>query len=346
MNLLVLGSGKMALDVGSYFLARGHAVTWRTGSAARRDDIARRVATAARRAARALGIPPDRVPARAEPPDANDLFRPDVVIETTREDVEAKREAFRRIAPRLAAGTLLLSNSSSILPGEIVSGCAGMHFFFPAELTGLVEIIFPDGFPAERAEAVRRLARDAGLSFIEQDERTAFAVNRLLVPLQAEVMRALTEGTPPAVADARAVSDLLPRGPLRFMDAVGLDVIADAAARYVARMPEADARDVRVLPESLALVVARGKLGDKNGSGLLSGDPLPWPAREPRPGEADALRARLRGVFLATCRRFLDDGDLDRRALDLVLRVILGAEVSFDEAMATDARAAGQRVTA
>jgi 3-hydroxybutyryl-CoA dehydrogenase len=336
MNLLVLGSGKMALDIGAYFLARGDAVAWMTGSPERRDDLARRVTKAARRAARTLGVAADLVPARVAVPDA-DGAAPDVVIESTREDVAAKREAFARIASSVAGGTLLLSNSSSILPDAIVPRCVGMHFFHPVALTGVVEVVLPAGIPRDVADAARRFAEAAGLAVIEQDERTAFAANRLLLPFQAEVFRALADGVPPAVVDACSVSDLLPGGHLKFLDAVGLDVVADASARYVERMTDADARRCRIVPESLARLAALGKRGDKNGNGLLVGDPLPWPTREPRPGEADALRARLRGVLVDTCRRFLAAGDLDRRALDLVLGSVLGSRVSFDDATAGDA---------
>ncbi len=331
-HLLVAGTGRMGLDSGLFFLRRGWRVTWLSGDPGRRDEFARRIARELRRLEDAApGAAPAggaQVRLLAEP---GDLGEPDLFLEAVREDVGRKRSVFGQIAPLLAARTPLATVSSSILPEEIHPRCLGAHCFFPLEITRLVEAVVPRGAGDRDAGVLLEILRDAGLHPIVQTAVNAFTVNRLLLPLQAEAVRALRAGWPAAVVDGVSVTPLVPFGQLALMDAIGLDVIAAALANYCRRLPPGEAQDYTELEESLKALLAAGKRGKKNRDGFLSGSPPPWAGVAPSPGAVAELADDFRALAANTCTRAIESGDIDPEDLNLAFSSLFAAAVPLDE---------------
>jgi 3-hydroxyacyl-CoA dehydrogenase len=333
MRVAILGTGKMARDLGAFYMSRGCSLV-----VAARDPerLASIFARAERHYRRLLEAAPREAP---ELPPArvllgrDDPAEVDVVIETTAESIEAKRAMLEAAEPLLRRAGAVATNSSSLLPRQIREGIAGAHHFFPAALTGIVELIAASRMPAGAVETLRSFATGAGLGVIEETEANAFAVNRLLLPLQNEAFRALRAGVSAADVDAATRSALCPMGQLAMIDAIGIDVVAASVESYAARMSDGEAGSYAELRGGLNALLAAGKRGAKVGDGLLVGGPFP---PEPR-GEAesgDSLRERMHAVLLNACARAVEASELAEVDLDLALARAFGAEVRFGEALA------------
>ena len=328
-RIFILGSGKMALDAGLFFLGKGQRVTWVSGSPERLEKIGRRARAALGRLAPSGPVADDA--ARTLSPGPLDLEEADIVFETTAEDLERKRAVLESTGAG-RSGALILSNSSSILPSTIHPRAAGFHVFYPVELTMVAETIFPAGFPAPLRARTMDFARDCGLETLVQDEERAFAANRLLLPVQCEAVRLLLEGGPPSVIDDVSSCAVLPRGQLALMDGVGLDIILASVRNYVGRMREEKAQDHAPLLDGLERLVAGGRLGRKNGSGFLCGGPLPWPAAALHEN-IDACRKRFLRLFLDTCLQFVEKKAVERSDMDVILKNVLGSSRTLEDVL-------------
>lgn len=331
-RIAIVGTGRMARDLGAYYLSRGARLTV-AGANPERLDAAFAAATRAhRRLVRAVpeaaATPaPERLRLGVDPPVAVD-----VALECAAEDRAAKRAACAAAAGLFAAAGVVATNSSSLLPREVRPGSVGAHHFHPAALTGAVEIVADRETPPAAAAAMRAFAEAHGLACLPQTEANAFAANRLLLPLQNEAFRLLRAGAPAPAVDALTRSHLLPTGQLALIDAIGIDIVRESTENYAARMPAAEAAALGELRAGLDELLRLGKRGAKNGDGLLVGAPLPWPAAAPAGPEA-LHRERLDAALRGSCRRLLAAGELGGGELRLVLTRIFGAdEAAFDAA--------------
>lgn len=324
MRILLAGSGKMARNVGFFLLRGGNDVAWVDRDHQWLLKMEKRIGKDRKRLA--------SVDEQASPGEASFFLAGepgipecDVLLETIEEDVEAKRGIIAGLRDHLVDGGLVLTNSSSILPDELGTDITGAHFFYPVEMTGFVEAIFPDpSDPGIRTSALDFL-RGAGLDVIVQGPSNAFAVNRLLLPVQNECFRALLAGRSAIDVDEASVSDLLPVGTLTLMDAIGLDTVHEAAKRYVERMSPDEATGFLPLTTGLQTLTAMGKRGTKNRDGLLKGRPLPWAKRELTDAEG-GLASSLATLFSTTCTDFVDRGEMDERSLGLALSSLFGVD--------------------
>ncbi len=319
---VIIGTGKMAGDIGACLLNRGWSLHWVSASEERLGAIERTVHRMMRRLA--LGSP-ELIPTlsnRFVLPEALDPDAASVVIESTREDTGVKREMVHRVLDRLKTDPLVLSNSSSILPAEIWAGALGLHFFFPIQLTELAELIIPPSIDEPRTTAATAFAQSLGLQLVIQDENHAFATNRLLLPLQAEAFRALQDGWSPEVVDTCSTSILLPIGQLTLIDSIGRPVFAAAVQRYVSCMPPSFRADYRPLIDGVCSPVNTPQAVG-----------APFPHNTPDAAATEALKARLQAIFINTCLRFVDDGLFTRDGLDLVLSRVFGAERPFAQVL-------------
>jgi len=317
--VVIAGTGKMGRDIGLAIAAKGHRVTWLSRSADRLDRFAARTGKRLRKlgAEGAFGLVGDHpIPAGS------------VVLESVEEDLALKHELLEGLD--LPDEVALLSNSSSLLPWDIHPRCVGLHFFYPVTMTRLVELIVHEGAPWATVMAARTLIDRCGLDVLVQDEHTAFAANRLLLPLQAEAARALVTGADPEAVDEALTSDLLLLGPLALMDAVGLDVISPAVRNYVGRLPAEDRDEYSPLVRVLDGMTASGRRGRKGRDGFLSGIPLPDGVLEPASTPADPPDGRE--LLLRTCYEAIDEGLLTEAEVDLVLLRLLGSDVTLRQA--------------
>lgn len=331
-RVVVVGGGKLGREVGLFFLRRGLSVAFRSRDPGRLAQLERAVGRGLRHqpgASALAGASATFLQPGAALPEAR------LALETVEEALEPKREVFAALAAAYPPEVPLASNSSSFLPSQLHPRAHGLHFFRPVDTSGFVEWVQPGDAGAPAADALGALLREVGLVPIVQREARAFAVNRVLLPAQAVCLRALLLGAPPEAVDAATVSALFPLGHLALLDAVGLDVVAAAVQQYRGRLAPERAAPLAPLAEGLAALLAQGKRGQKNGDGLLLGQPLPFARRD---GFDPAAFGRdAEAELLATARGFAACGELTREELALAWGGLFGAPA----AQALDAAAFG-----
>ena len=155
----------------------------------------------------------------------------DVLIEAIFEDLEAKRALYAQAEPRLRAGAVLASNTSSITLEQLAAQLAnpgrlvGLHFFNPVAQMPLVEVIHSAQTQPEPLAAAMAFARRLDKLPLPCRSGPGFLVNRVLFPYLHEALYAAGEGVPLAVIDRAAVEFGMPMGPIELSDVVGLDVV-------------------------------------------------------------------------------------------------------------------------
>ena len=244
-----------------------------------------------------------------------DLVSAKLVVEAVVEDLAVKRNLFRELEVVITPDAILASNTSSISITALAAGLkhpgrvVGMHFFNPAPLMPLVEVVSGLATDVEVASVVHATALAWGKLPVHARSTPGFIVNRCARPFYAEALRVLGEqGAEPATLDAlMREAGGFRMGPFELMDLIGLDVNI-AVTRSVW---EAFFHDPRFTPSPLQHeMVAAGYLGRKSGRGIYdygASAVVPKPATEPaqsRPGKIVrvgdlAVGAELVGRFSA-----------------------------------------------
>ncbi len=329
-SMLILGSGKMARNIGAFFLKNNYSVYWVSENQEYLLPLENKIAKDVKRIKKISAQMSDKLDFNFYTyHDIHCIPSVDIILEATTESIKKKLKAISSISHLINSNeALLLSTSSSILPNAIHPSCIGCHFFYPVELTACVEIIFPTTCPMSKRKRLKNRVKNTCLSFIEQTEEDAFGTNRLLLPIQSEVFRLLKAGFDPQVLDEATTSDLLPIGQLTFMDTVGLDVIYSSVNNYIKRMKEKKRGEYNLLRLSLKELLSRGKLGKKNTDGLLTGKPLPWSYKH---HNANNLQLHFLYLFLNTCRTFMKKGRISLSLLEQILSSIFQSNLSFQE---------------
>ena len=300
-KVLIVGSGKMAWNIGHFFLEKGLSVHWLTSSPEQRAEFLQRLTRARRRMARFFPERLGQFDADCHLLASDGIPLPDVIIESTHESSVKKKEVLASLSHLITERTLIFSNSSSLLPRTLHRNCLGAHFFFPVQLTAFIELIIPETCSEQRQRESSRFFYENGCDVFEQDEKNAFLVNRLLLPLQAACLGALQDGYPAKVVDEASKSDLIGLGQLSMMDAIGLDLIHTAAANYLNIAEKTVQADHDLLISGLERLLDLGKRGKKNGDGLLIGRDLPWQNRKVSAVERQNLQKHLGDTLKEAC---------------------------------------------
>jgi len=203
----------------------------------------------------------------------DDLADRDLVIEAVIESPEVKAQVFATLDRIVQPSGILASNTSSISIGEIATATArpeqvlGMHFFNPATVQPLVELISSEVTSGATLDAVEAFSRDTlGKHPIRTIDRAGFVVNRLLVPYLLSAMQMLDRGQASA-ADIDAGMRLgcaHPQGPLELSDLIGLDTLLLVADVLYEEFKE----PTYAPPPILRRMVTAGHLGRKSGRGF------------------------------------------------------------------------------
>jgi len=262
----VVGAGVMGGDIATWCATRGLTVTLQ-------DRGEQYIAPAIERARKFLEkrypdqAKRDETLARLQPDvEGHGVAKADIVIEAIFEDLNAKRELFARIEPKLKPLAVLATNTSSIVLEQLAQNLAaperliGLHFFNPVARMPLVEVI--------HAERTQPRNVHAGLAFARQIDKLAiacrsspgFLVNRVLMPYLSEAVRAAEEGIPLALIDRAAEDFGMPMGPIELADVVGLDVVMSVGKVFF----QADAE----VPTILSTRFQQKKFGKKTGQGF------------------------------------------------------------------------------
>ena len=194
----------------------------------------------------------------------------DLIIEAAIENMEIKKQTFKELDEICKPEAIFATNTSSLSITEIGAGLKrpmiGMHFFNPAPVMKLVEIIAGLHTPADIVEKIKKVSEDIGKVPVQVEEAPGFVVNRILVPMINEAVGIYAEG----IASVEGIDAAMklganhPIGPLALGDLIGLDVcLAIMDVLYN------ETGDSKYRAHTLLRKMVRGKqLGQKTGKGF------------------------------------------------------------------------------
>jgi 3-hydroxyacyl-CoA dehydrogenase/enoyl-CoA hydratase/3-hydroxybutyryl-CoA epimerase len=311
----VVGAGVMGGDIASWCAARGLNVTLQ-------DREMKFIAPALERANAFFD---KRYPEPAKADAAKQRLKADVegagvgdadvVIEAIFENLDAKRELYARVEPKLKPGAVLASNTSSIVLEKLSEGLhdptrlIGLHFFNPVSRMPLVEVIRGELSDAQMVQRGLAFARQIDKLAIVCRSSPGFLVNRVLMPYLSEAVRAAEEGIALELIDRAAEDFGMPMGPIELADVVGLDVVMSVGKVFF------QSEQVAV-PAPLAQRIEQKKFGKKSGAGFYEwrdGKPVKAStANAVAPADLeDRLLLSLVNEAVAVLReRVVDDADL------------------------------------
>ena len=203
-----------------------------------------------------------------------DLADCDLVIEAVFEDLETKQRLFRELDSVVAREALLATNTSALPVTEIAASIetpdrvVGMHFFNPAPVLPLVEVVRTDLSSEDAYETAVAFVERLGKAPIRCGDTPGFVVNRILIPLLNDCVRVLDEAgvTPEDVDKAMTHGTNWPIGPCALIDLIGVDVHVHASEALWEAL-----REPRMAPPPRLVRMAQaGLLGRKTGRGFFT----------------------------------------------------------------------------
>jgi 3-hydroxybutyryl-CoA dehydrogenase len=206
--------------------------------------------------------------------DLADLAACDLVIEAAFEDLGVKHDLFRELEAAVAEDAILATNTSALSVTQIAAvlerpeRVVGMHFFNPAPLMKLVEIVRAERTAEDVFEAAYDFAARLGKEPIRCNDTPGFVVNRILIPLLNDCIRVLDEAgvSPEDLDKALRHGAGWPMGPAALVDLVGIDIHVHASEALYDKL-----REPRMAPPPRLVRMAQsGKLGQKSGEGFYS----------------------------------------------------------------------------
>ena len=194
----------------------------------------------------------------------------DLIVEAAIENMEIKKQTFKELQEICKPEAMFATNTSSLSITEIGAGLdrpvIGMHFFNPAPVMKLVEVIAGLNTPAEMVEKIKAISEEIGKVPVQVEEAAGFVVNRILIPMINEAVGIYADG----VASVEGIDAAMklganhPMGPLALGDLIGLDVCLAIMEVLYAEMGDSKYR-----PHPLLRKMVRGKqLGMKTGKGF------------------------------------------------------------------------------
>lgn len=272
----VAGLGAMGLGIAEAFAQAGHPVL-------ATDSFPQALETAGSRLAEALDLKVtagkrtkaerDEILSLVTIRASMDVFAPcALVIEAIAERLDAKQALFAVLDKIVGTDCILATNTSSLSVAAIMQGlsgverCLGLHFFNPAPVMKLVELVVPDGVDEAAVDRTRMIVRGVGKTVIACRDTPGFIVNRCARPFYGEALALLEEGRTASDVDAALVAAGYRLGPISLIDLVGADInlaATESVFEAMGRHPRYHVFDI------LRKAVADGRLGRKAGRGFL-----------------------------------------------------------------------------
>jgi len=204
--------------------------------------------------------------------DLKELAECDIVIESVLEDLTVKKELFAELDKICGPATILATNTSTLpvvemavsteRPGQV----CGIHFFNPAPMMGLVEVIRAITSTDETVESALAFAESCGKSPVEVRDVAGFVVNALLFPYLNSAVRLLERGVAGQddIDAAMKAGANMPMGPFALIDLVGVDVTVAILDALYAENPDPFLQPA----QHLRRMLSAGRLGRKTGQGF------------------------------------------------------------------------------
>jgi 3-hydroxybutyryl-CoA dehydrogenase len=272
----IVGSGIMGSGIAEVAARTGHEVVLRSRRqetadamlAALEKSLARQVEKGRLEAAESDAVL-GRVRATSN---LHELADCDLVLESIVEDLDAKKDLFRELNHICGDQAVLATNTSTLPIGELAmethrpDRVCGVHFFNPAPMMGLVEIVRPLTASDETIAEVRAFAEACGKTPVEVKDRAGFIVNALLFPYLNNAVRMLENGTASRddIDAAMKGGCNFPMGPLALLDLVGLDTSLSILDALYDEFRDPNYAAVPLLRR----MVTAGQLGRKSGTGF------------------------------------------------------------------------------
>jgi len=275
MKIGVVGAGTMGVGIAQVFAAHDHEVFLcdlnlelaASGKDRIEQGFARLVAKGKMESSAR-----DRILAGITPGTPDQLSDCALVIEAVKEDIGIKKNLFAALARICGPNTLFTTNTSALSITELSAGLdrplIGMHFFNPAPVMALVEVVSGLETPPELVSQVMEIARSVGKTPIHVAEAPGFVVNRILIPMINEAVTVLYEGTASAedIDRAMKLGANHPIGPLALADLIGLDVVLSIMETLHQETGDSKYRPCPLLKK----MVRGGLLGKKTAQGFFS----------------------------------------------------------------------------
>ena len=196
----------------------------------------------------------------------------DLVIEAVLEELELKRDVFAELDRVTRPDAVLATNTSALSVSELADATehpgrvVGMHFFNPAPVLPLVEIVRTPLSSDDAVDAAYNWAEQAGKQPVRCNDTPGFIVNRILIPLLNDCVRVLDEaGVEPEELDKAMTNGAgWPMGPCALIDLIGVDIHVHASDVLHGKLGEARMAP----PERLLHMQQEGRLGRKSGRGF------------------------------------------------------------------------------
>lgn len=275
----VVGTGTMASGIATAFAGSGFNVIALGRSAEKADAVKASAAKFANRSAEKGKITAEEaaaVPARITPTASiDDLAAVDLVVEAIAEDLEIKLGLMADLERVVSAEAIIATTTSSLSVAALAAATSspqrviGMHFFNPATVMKLVEVVTAPQTSAEVLATTNQLVDQMGKVRVACADRAGFIVNCLLFPYLNDAIKLHESGVSIEAIDA-AISDpegpsRYPMGPFKLLDVVGLDISLAIQEELIAEFGDADLAPAK----SLIAKVEAGELGQKTGKGFL-----------------------------------------------------------------------------
>lgn len=272
----VVGAGTMGWAIAQVFAAAGYTVALcdrelsfaENGKAAMSASL-KKLVDREKMAADAA----EKILSNVTPCDIDNIPPCSLIVEAIFEDMNVKKELFQKLEKLMPSGTIFATNTSALSITEI-AGClddptrfVGMHFFNPAAVMKLVEVISGAKTREDVAEKIVFIAEEIGKTPIRVNESAGFVVNRLLVPVVNEAAGLLAEGVASAedIDTAMKLGANHPIGPLALGDLIGLDVCL-----AIMETLHSESGDDKYRPHPLLRKMVRAKtLGRKTKKGFF-----------------------------------------------------------------------------
>lgn len=259
--------------------------------------------------------------------DFAELSNAGLVIEAVPERMEIKRSLFSQLDTACGPETILATNTSSLSVTHIAeitgrpAAVLGMHFFNPAPVMKLVEIVTTTHSDPAVVATVEALAAQLGKTAVTVSDRPGFIVNRLLLGYLNQAAKLVGTGQAKREeVDAALSSTGLPMGPLLLLDVIGLDTcveILDCIHDTDGGSPRHDAAGI------LRELVAEGKLGKKTGHGFYDHSQA-IPTAQPAATRTAALVAELVPPHVGEAQAMADSGYASPSDIDTAMRLGCG----------------------
>jgi 3-hydroxybutyryl-CoA dehydrogenase len=197
----------------------------------------------------------------------------DLVIEAVIEDIATKTAVFKELDSLLRSDAILATNTSALSVTEIADSTSrpervvGMHFFNPAPVLKLVEVVRTAHTSDEAFDAAFDFAQRLGKEPIACNDTPGFVVNRILIPLLNDCVRVIDEArvAPEDVDRAMKFGANWPIGPCALIDLIGVDIHVHASEALAAALGE----ERMAPPPRLLKMLEEGNLGRKSGEGFF-----------------------------------------------------------------------------